>query len=115
MATLTYMLDPPHPQSALIAARLLELEAVQKGRSVSIYLSMPSKEVPTYPIIDRLFASSPPKELFVPKVSDLRVGRQLGLPHSARTPLCGPSVGSAGRGAQVREHAYASGSQQCGD
>lgn len=55
-------------QGALIADRLMSLESVQKCTGVSVYLSMPSKEVPTYPILDRLFAAMPPKSVFVPKV-----------------------------------------------
>lgn len=31
--------------------RLLELEAVQRSECLSLYLSMPSKEVPTFPVL----------------------------------------------------------------
>lgn len=58
----------PLRQGALIADRLLGLEQVQKCTGVSVYLSMPNKEVPTYPILDRLFATLPVKSVFVPKV-----------------------------------------------
>lgn len=64
---------PPAPmtkQSRRLFARLLALPAVAASRCLSVYLSMPSKEVPTYPqLVDELMQGGG-RTVYVPKVSD---------------------------------------------
>jgi len=46
-------LDDTHvtTEATRLFPRLLELEAVQRSECLSLYLSMPSKEVPTFPVL----------------------------------------------------------------
>lgn len=66
-------MQPPHKQtqqqSRRLFARLLGLPAVAGSRCLSVYLSMPSKEVPTYPqLVGELMQEE--RTVYVPKVID---------------------------------------------
>jgi hypothetical protein len=71
------------PQAELLTARLRGLDAFEGCRGVSIYLSMPQKEVTTVPILTTLFAATPAKRVFVPKA------REGGMVASTRNLLHG--------------------------
>lgn len=77
-----------YSQGKLIIEKLLALEPVRSSHGVSVYLSMPQGEVPTYPILDQLFQASPPKSIFVPKVLSSGFRPYVELPGSLDPGLC---------------------------
>lgn len=44
------------------------LDVVRKATGVSVYLSMPTKEVTTDPILEQLLSGSQARSIYVPKV-----------------------------------------------
>ncbi len=64
--------NPKKTQSRRLFARLLAVPAVAASRCLSVYLSMPSKEVPTYPdLVGELFrAGGGGRAVYVPKVRE---------------------------------------------
>ncbi|KAG6850127.1 hypothetical protein H0H93_000749 [Arthromyces matolae] len=59
-------------QSRAVVARVLDLPAFQHSRSVSCYLSMPSGELDTSPLISEILGRG--KTLFVPKIDSSKDG-----------------------------------------